>query len=264
MGEARRRAEADTAWPAARGASPGDRQRAFRETGSDEGSVSVSGCSSTAERRACSPEVAGSTPVIPTASSRVEHQTEDLGVAGSNPAPRSPRGLLDGWRGAAARPAGRDGDSEGTPPGSMRGRPAARGYRPARNPATAPGRMRRLAEFRGFPGPERGSRARLKRGPATEVRWTDGRSLKASTKRHGDREETRRHPAGRWPNGRATGCGGRSRGSSRGDRPGERRTGLTASSSGRAPASKAGGSWLETRAVSQRLVASSSGRASGC
>ena len=33
---------------------------------------------------------------------------------------------------------------------------------------------------RGFRRPERGSKAELKRGPATEMRWKDGRSLKAS------------------------------------------------------------------------------------
>jgi hypothetical protein len=168
----------DTAGPAAHEPHPviGD---VCSVKGSDEGSVSGGGCSSKVEHRTCSPEVAGSSPVIQTASSRVEHQAVDLELQVRILRQLACKGLkMAGGGRPLDLPAGTRTPME-LRSGSMRGRPAARGYRPARNLATAPARMRRPVRLRGFRRPERGSKAELKRGPATEMRWTNGRSPKA-------------------------------------------------------------------------------------
>ena len=256
-----RRKMADTAGPAARKASLCDwlsvsRDWVLTKDGCQEASVAQR----VEHRRVAGG--AGSRPVVRTASSRVEHQTVNLGVAGSIPAPLRPeRGIQ--------RPEGSDRLAR-RPDRQYRGRAACEGALQRADTAAGGSRERegngggRRFAAEACAGSEPvGSRQLKWRSATPDV--ADGRPLPEGSGvcEPGEQIEAR-SPAGRWPNWE----GSRSQSEDPGRGPGRsargRRDGLAASLIGRAPASKAGGSWVETRAASQELVASLTGKASGC
>ncbi len=256
-----RRTMTDTAGPAAREASPCDRPSVFRDWVLTKDGCQEADVAQRVERRRVA-GVAGSSPVVREASPTVGHQIEDLGVAGSNPAPLRPeRGIQ--------RPEGSDRLAR-RPGRQYRGRAACEGALQRADTAAGGSRGREgngggrrfAAEPRA--GSEPAGSRQLKRRSATPG-VADGRPLPGGfgVATPGEQIETG-VPAGRWPNWK----GGRSQSEDPGRSPGrsarERRLRLAASSIGRAPASKAGGSRVDTGAASQELVASLAGKASGC